>query len=64
MSKPKPYSEIRNWTNVGTADLLIDQDGKRVTVAPGKTFKGEAPRLLIRSGALRPTPPKPKAVKK
>ena len=67
MSKPKPYAEIRDWTNVGAVDLLLTapgDNGKRVTVAPGKTFKGEAPRLLIRSGALRPTPKKPKAVKK
>ena len=67
MSKPKPYAEIRDWTNVGQVDLLIDLpggNGKRVTVAPGKTFKGEAPRLLIRSGALRPTSKKPKAAKK
>ena len=54
--KAKPYSEIRNWTNVSL--LTVTVDGK--TIAPGKTFKGEAPRLLIRTGALRPTLPKPK----
>ncbi len=64
MSKAKPYSEIRDWTNVGSVDLLIDAKGKRVVVAPGKKFKGEAPRILIRSGALRPTLPKPKGAKK
>ncbi len=53
MSNPnaKPYAEIRDWTNVSTLTVTI---GKK-TVAPGKTFKGEAPRHLIRSGVLRPT---------
>ncbi len=55
----KPYAEIRNWTNV--SQLTVTVDGK--TIAPGKTYKGEAPRFLIRSGALRPTPPKPKGKK-
>ena len=58
-AKAKPYSEIRNWTNVSL--LTVTVDGK--TIAPGKTYRGEAPRFLIRSGALRPTPPKPKATK-
>ena len=49
--KAKPYAEIRNWTNVSL--LTVTVDGK--TVAPGKTYKGEAPRHLIRSGILRPT---------
>lgn len=54
--KAKPYDEIRNWTNVSLLSVTIE--GK--TVAPGKTYKGEAPRHLIRSGALRPTvKPKP-----
>ena len=57
--KAKPYSEIRNWTNVSLLTVTIE--GK--TVAPGKTYRGEAPRPLIRSGILRPTPSKPKGKK-
>lgn len=55
--KAKPYAEIRNWTNISL--LTVTVEGK--TILPGKTFKGEAPRHLIRSGVLRPTPPKPKS---
>jgi len=50
----KPYADIRTWTNVSLLTVVVD--GK--TVAPGKTYRGEAPRFLIRSGALRPTPKK------
>ncbi len=54
--KAKPYAEIRNWTNIST--LTVTVEGK--IIRPGKTYKGEAPRHLIRSGVLRPTLPKPK----
>ena len=57
--KAKPYSEIRNWTNISSLTVTIEG----ATVGPGKTYRGEAPRTLIRSGILRPTPPKLKAKK-
>jgi hypothetical protein len=50
MSKQKPYAEIRDWVNMSQTPLIIN----RKAVKPGGSFKGEAPRFLIRTGALRP----------
>lgn len=58
MTKPKPYSEIRDWVNVGVADLYVEvgteAKPKTIVVRAGERYKGDAPRSLIRSGALRP----------